>query len=39
VEGAAYLVRPDGYLGGVFAGSAAPTALAAYAVQHGIRVR
>jgi 2-polyprenyl-6-methoxyphenol hydroxylase-like FAD-dependent oxidoreductase len=39
VDGAAYLVRPDGYIGGVFEGNSEQTALAAYAGQHRIRVR
>jgi hypothetical protein len=38
-EGVIYLVRPDGYLGGVFEGSAAASSLARYIDEHAIRVR
>jgi len=38
-EGATYLVRPDGYLGSVFEGSAAASSLARYIDEHEIRVR
>ena len=35
-DGAVYLVRPDGYLGGVFVGSEAASALAGYLDRHGV---
>jgi 2-polyprenyl-6-methoxyphenol hydroxylase-like FAD-dependent oxidoreductase len=35
----AYLVRPDGYVGGVFSGASSATALARYLVGHGVRGR
>jgi 2-polyprenyl-6-methoxyphenol hydroxylase-like FAD-dependent oxidoreductase len=36
-DGVVYLVRPDGYLGGVFTGAHASEALAHYLDTHGIR--
>jgi 2-polyprenyl-6-methoxyphenol hydroxylase-like FAD-dependent oxidoreductase len=39
VDGAVYLVRPDGYLGGVFTGAHAREQLARYLDTHGIRGR
>jgi hypothetical protein len=36
---AVYLVRPDGYLGAVFAGDEAPKRLTAYFDAHGVRGR
>ena len=38
-EDAAYLVRPDGYLGGVFEGASALRDLTEYIDVHGIRAR
>lgn len=38
-RGAIYLVRPDGYLGGVFRGPHAKDGLAQYLVSHGVRGR
>jgi hypothetical protein len=36
---AVYLVRPDGYVGGAFAGPASGAALARYLETHGVRGR
>jgi hypothetical protein len=38
-DGAVYLVRPDGYLGGVFTGPHAREALVHYLDSHGVRGR
>ncbi len=38
-QGAAYLVRPDGYVGAIFAGASASKDLSRYLDEHGIRGR